>query len=57
MHRERNYINRNSLRNWWDFQKTSLIATIHAIRPDLIPFSENVEKIPSESPKGIPQGI
>ena len=42
---------------WWDFKKSSLIATIHSHRPDLISSRGDGEPIPNEPPKGIPKGI
>jgi hypothetical protein len=41
---------------WWDFKKPSLIATIHAYRPELISRGDG-EVISSEPPNGIPRGM
>jgi hypothetical protein len=40
---------------WWNFERTSLIATIHQHRPDLIALSSE-EPIPCEPLNGIPAG-
>lgn len=41
---------------WWDNTKSSLVATIHKFRPDLLPTSERGTPIPNEPPKGFPKG-
>ena len=40
---------------WWDFQKSSLIATINNQRPNLIPKGDG-KIIPNEPPNGFPKG-
>jgi hypothetical protein len=42
---------------WWDYQKSSLLATIYAQRPDLFEEPVLFEPIPSEPPGGFPKGI
>jgi hypothetical protein len=42
---------------WWDFKKESLIATIHQVRPDLIPQKGIGKAIPFEPPNGLPKGV
>ena len=42
---------------WWDFKKSSLVATIHFHRPDLIPSPGEGQPIPSELPATNLKGI
>src|SRR5690348_1608297 len=41
---------------WWDFEKLSLISTIHDQRPDLIPIKTESESIPSKPLNGFRAG-
>lgn len=40
---------------WWDKEKSSLMATIHGKRPDLL-MNASGEAIPTTPPNGLPQG-
>ncbi len=42
---------------WWDFQKSSLVATIHQVAPHIIPSKGTGEYIPTEPPHGFPNGL
>ncbi len=42
---------------WWDFKKSSLVATLHARIPKLVHFQENAEPIPSQPPNGYPNSL
>src|SRR5690348_14990287 len=39
---------------WWDFDKLSLISTIHDHRPDLFPIKPTLESIPNQPQENIP---
>ena len=41
---------------WWDFEESSLIATIRKERNELFPLEEHGEPIPDQPSKSIPQG-
>jgi hypothetical protein len=41
---------------WWNKEKSSLMATIHKERPDLLTQAIGGEAIPKEPPSGFPQG-
>ena len=41
---------------WWDRDKSSLMATIHGKRPDLLKHASGNDPIPKDPPNGFPQG-
>jgi hypothetical protein len=41
---------------WWDFQKSSLLATIYKQQPGLLDSPLDGNSIPSEPPNGFPKG-
>lgn len=41
---------------WWDFERSSLMATIHIYAPHLIPSKGDGELIPKEPPKQFLKG-
>jgi hypothetical protein len=42
---------------WWDFEKNSLLATIHQLRPDLVPAVSSGKPILPQQPKLLQIGI